>query len=81
MCDGNAVQRAAVDAAGEFPVALVRLPQRRLAGHGDEGVEFGIQALDLPQRLRHQLPRRHPARTQIRGQTLKIVHVPSVKPS
>ncbi len=74
------MQRAAIDAAGEFAVALVRLPQRRLAGHGDEGVQLGIQALDLPQRLGHQLPRRHAAGPQIRGQTLKIVHMPSVKP-
>ena len=58
--DGNAVQRAAVDAAGEFlDRAASASAQRRLAGHGDKGVQFGIQPLDFAQRLRHQFPRRH----------------------
>ena len=74
MGDGDAVQRAAVDAAREFAVARGGFAQRGLGGDGDEGVEIAIEALDLAERFLHQLARGDPANAESGGESLQSRH-------
>ena len=54
-------------AAGQGGIGGVGLGQRALGGHGDEGVQAGVQRLDRAQEREGQLPRRKAAGAQARA--------------
>ena len=68
---GDAVQRAAIDAAREFFVGAPRLLEREFFRNRDEGVEPRLGFPNAPQRLLRQFDSRDFARAKFGGRLLR----------